>query len=481
MTDTRAARYRRISDDREGREAGVQRQGDDIDALAAREGLTIVADYVDNDMSASERSTKKRPGYERMLADARAGKFSVILAYTSSRLTRRPRENEDLIDLAKRHGITYRYVKSPAFDLTTADGQTIARILAAQDAGEAERAAERIKRASDERVRTGEFNGGPPAYGVASDGVNLIPEQADRVRTWADGVLAGKSLRSMATALNRGGIPTQRGGKSWEGMEIRRILLNPVTAGYRVLDGQEYAAPNPAIIDRATHDAVRAILTAPGRRPGSSAGRPLTWMGTGLYTCERCPEGSVRSGYHADGVRIYKCYSCWRTWRGELLDQWITQAVEGRLADEDAVGRLLPAPAGDGPDLAALSAEAGRIRARMGNLAAQYVTATGATEQALAAGMAAGEARLAEIAALTAQTVSTDPVDELLTGADPVAAFRALPTVEERQAVIRRLVTVVLGQPPRGRQPFTEAVLGGSRWTGDTRTWAQIWAVSSKG
>src|SRR5213078_4676766 len=99
-----AAIYCRISADREGRELGVERQEADCRALAERLGLHVVDVYIDNDLSASTRSRKDRPRYRQMLADARAGKVTTVIAYTSGRLTRRPREHEDLIDLATGHG-----------------------------------------------------------------------------------------------------------------------------------------------------------------------------------------------------------------------------------------------------------------------------------------------------------------------------------------------------------------------------------------
>src|SRR5688572_33310973 len=132
----KAAKYRRISDDREGRELGVTRQNEDLDKLAERNGLTIVADYCDNDISASTRSQKRRPEYQRMLVDARAGKFDVILGYSSSRLTRRPRELEEQIDLAEECGTRFLYVASPSFDLNPSAGRTVARGPAAMGAGE---------------------------------------------------------------------------------------------------------------------------------------------------------------------------------------------------------------------------------------------------------------------------------------------------------------------------------------------------------
>ncbi|MFD6771183.1 recombinase family protein [Micromonospora chalcea] len=169
MTPRRAAKYRRISDDREGRELGITRQDEDLDELAEREDLVYVAEYVDNDISASTRSKKRRPDYDRMMADAKAGAFEVIAAYTTGRLTRRPREHEDLIDLAKDHGIEFKYIRSPSFDLTTAQGRRIARTLAAQDAGEAEDISERVERDVRRRAEAGEFHGGNLPFGIDGD------------------------------------------------------------------------------------------------------------------------------------------------------------------------------------------------------------------------------------------------------------------------------------------------------------------------
>jgi DNA invertase Pin-like site-specific DNA recombinase len=105
--------YLRISDDREGRELGVGRQEQDCLQLAARLRCPVHDVYKDNDISASTRSRKARPEYQRLLADARAGHVATVIAYTSGRLTRRPREHEDLIELAERHGVRFRLRRLP--------------------------------------------------------------------------------------------------------------------------------------------------------------------------------------------------------------------------------------------------------------------------------------------------------------------------------------------------------------------------------
>lgn len=101
-----------------------------------------------------------------MLADVRAGRVDVIVAYSTSRLTRRPAEYDQLISLFKTVGVRVETVVSGIADLSFADGRAMARVLAAMDCAEAERTGERIARAALQRAERGEWHGGPiPPYG----------------------------------------------------------------------------------------------------------------------------------------------------------------------------------------------------------------------------------------------------------------------------------------------------------------------------
>lgn len=455
MTGELAATYERISDDREGRELGVERQRKDNREVAEREGLTLVggAPYTDNDLSASTKGKKARPGYQRLLADARAGLFSVIVAYSASRLTRRPREHEDLIELAQQHGIRFLFVRSPSFDLNSADGRQVARMLAAADAAEAERTQERVARAVTDRVERGEFHGGPRPYGLEPDAKTIREDEAARIRAWARHVLAGGSLRSIARELNEAEVPTVN-GSPWRGEVVRKIILNPRVAGLRVHNGSEYPSWSPEIIAPATWRALKATLENPDRRlnPGSPARK---YLGVGLFTCERCPETTVRTGENRMGARTYVCPSCHRSWQAARIDDWLIGEdglVELLLGQEDERARLMPLR--ESPvDLAALETEAKAIRVNMGELATEYALARGAVKVALQQGMAAGEARLDEIEAELVRAGQVDPLTEIL-GDDPVAVWRATTDLHRRQAVIRKLMTVTLGPPIRGRAPW---------------------------
>src|SRR5690242_9448981 len=95
---TGAAIYVRISLDTEGTGLGVKRQREDCAALADRLGWTVVGVYEDNDVSAT--SGRVRPGYARMMRDVECGQIGAIVVWDVDRLTRTPRELEDVIAFA---------------------------------------------------------------------------------------------------------------------------------------------------------------------------------------------------------------------------------------------------------------------------------------------------------------------------------------------------------------------------------------------
>lgn len=212
-TPRRAAIYARISEDREGREFGVDRQRVDCRALADRRAFDVVREFCDNDISASTASTKPRPGYDAMIAAVRAGEVDVILAYSSSRLTRRPREWEDLIELNEATGVQIFTVVSGDNDLTTASGRRVARINYSIAAGEAEEIRERIHRANKHRVEVlGEpTNGTKYGWRRGLGGkLELDPEQAAVVQEVARRVVAGESLNRIKKDFISRAIPTPR-------------------------------------------------------------------------------------------------------------------------------------------------------------------------------------------------------------------------------------------------------------------------------
>ncbi|WP_455119393.1 recombinase family protein [Rothia dentocariosa] len=78
----------------DGTVVAVERQREDCEKLTAFRGWEVVETYVDQSISASDK-TKKYPAYLRMVQDYETGLIDAIVVYDLDRLTRRPRELEE--------------------------------------------------------------------------------------------------------------------------------------------------------------------------------------------------------------------------------------------------------------------------------------------------------------------------------------------------------------------------------------------------
>ena len=82
----RAAIYARVSDKSQAEEdkTSLPEQTSEMEAYCERRGLTITARY----QEVGRGWSKKRPEFQRMLADARRGRFDTIVCWKSDRLSR---------------------------------------------------------------------------------------------------------------------------------------------------------------------------------------------------------------------------------------------------------------------------------------------------------------------------------------------------------------------------------------------------------
>ena len=165
----RAGIYVRISRAADGSTLGVERQEPPCRALCERNGWEAAGLYSDNDLSAFNGH---RPGYQRLLADAKAGRIGAIVAWDADRLTRQPIENEGLIDLAERCGTKLATVTGD-YDLATSSGRLHFRIKGAVARHESEHRAERLRLKHDEIARAGGHHGGPRPFGFEYEPVVL--------------------------------------------------------------------------------------------------------------------------------------------------------------------------------------------------------------------------------------------------------------------------------------------------------------------
>lgn len=325
----RAVAYARISKDREGLELGVRRQLEDSRTLAARRGWEVVAEEVDDDVSAT--SGRHRPGWERTLALLESGRADALVAYSSSRCYRLPRDLEPLLDLARTRGTQIATVASGDVDLSTADGRMLAGILVSVDRGEAERISERIRRKLLELARNGADKGGPRPFGYEPDRVTIREAEAELVRRAARDVIEGTSLNAIARRWNEAGVvtPTGRVG-SWTGVRVRQILTSPRVAGLRQHDGRNRVllddagepvhAVWPAILDE---DVWLQLRSRFGTGNGRTHPKGRKHLLTGLVVCDR--DGSKMEARPAwkNQPAAYVCRICNRRVGADGLEEYV--------------------------------------------------------------------------------------------------------------------------------------------------------------
>lgn len=371
-----AAVYLRISQDRTGLQAGIQRQQEDCASHAVKLGFADPQVFIDNDVSAFDGG--RRNGYDALVAQVRAGVTHIIVWHVD-RLYRQPRELEDLIDLVEQHLVRIEAVRGGGIDLNTTEGRLMARQLVAIAAYESGHKSDRVKRANKRLAEQGAWHG-PARYGYGAGGV-LIPEQAVVIRQMADRFLAGESLRSITAWLNRSDIPPLRAGTGtsglWHPYTVRSVLSSARISGQRAYAPDTRADPaggreilgsgdwEPIITPEETAQ-IRAILADPTRRRTTPA-RP-TLLG-GIARCGKCGAGLTITGKLSPTGNTQR-YTCQkdpsRRERGGLsisaahLDDYVTERILHRLTH--------PRPSSDNESTMALLGRVVEINTRLGQL-----------------------------------------------------------------------------------------------------------------
>lgn len=437
----RAALYLRVSLDITGEYLAVDRQRADCTTIAEQRGWTIVGEYVDNSISASD-ARKQRPGYDELASAYARGDIDAIICWDLDRLTRQPRQMEDWIEAADTRGLAIVTANGEA-DLSTDGGRMYARIKLAVARQEIERKSARQRAAGRQRAASGlPRRGGVRALGYTSDGDELVPHEADTIRQLFARAMAGESIYSLTAWLNTGVLET-RYGRPWSEASVRTILTNPRYAGrvkYQGVIQEGVVGQWPTIVDAATFDLMQATLSNPSRRTATHTHR--TRLGSGLYRCGEC--GSTVRGFSA---KSYRCRNGCLTRTGADIDEYVTEAVAARLARPDLVEVL----AGVDEDAAKCQEEMKRLRARLDTIGADYDA--GVIDGARYA--SATERVQRELASAEARFSATalGGLRSVLSADDPAAAFRA-ESVGVRQSVIDALVVVLLHRGVRGVHGF---------------------------
>ncbi|WP_291794022.1 recombinase family protein [Brevibacterium sp.] len=439
----RAAIYLRISQDREGEEFGIGTQRKRTRQLAEARGWSVVEEYVDNSVSASK---KRGPGtaWHEMLRAAERGEFDLIVAVDLDRLLRQTSDLNDLIATGARV-----VTVDGEIDLSTADGEFRATMLAGIARFEVRRKSERQRRANQQRREQGHVVNARRIPGYADDHVTVVEEEAEVVAKTFTDFLGGVSLRQLARDLEAAGIKTTR-GRTYSPRSVKLLLENPRYAGLvpRHETGETYPGSFPAIVPREQWEAVQQKLTNPSRR--SSPGNSPRWLLSGIAKCGRCGKRELRVGNGHAGAPRYRCGNHLAR-MAEPIDAYLSGILVRVLSRPDISAQIW-GEREDGVDHEALSAERVTVQSRLDGLAGLY--ADGILDGASVTKESNRlRERIAEIDEALDVGSGSSPLGLVIGREDVQATWDAL-DVERKRMIVRALTDVTILPSRSGMKGF---------------------------
>jgi DNA invertase Pin-like site-specific DNA recombinase len=443
-----------MSLDRTGERLGVTRQRRDCDRKAKERGWVVAQVFEDNDVSAS--TGKRRPAYEQMLDAIRSGRITAVVVWDLDRLTRRPIEIEQFIELADSHGVALASVGGDV-DLATDNGRMFARIKGAVARAEVERKTARQKAANQQRRDSGRPHIGRRCFGYGSDGMAVVADEAALVQQAVAKLIAGDSVHGITRWLNDVGSTTTT-GNDWTPTVVRRMLSNPRYAALLEFGGQIVGAGVwPAVIDVDSHHAAVGVLADPERH---KAGPPRRYLLSGIAQCV-CGLTLFGGWEWRRGYTMYRCKSrAHYNRRGDLIDDHVESVIVARLERPDAIDLFSPPAKAD--RVAALQAEERALRSRLDGLAEAFAEEAIDAEQ-LRAGSSRLRKKLAKVTAELAGISRIPDLGEVLTADDISLSWLDLP-IDRRRAIIKATMTITVVSPGQGARSFRPAQEVKIRW-----------------
>ncbi|RDU35467.1 hypothetical protein DRW41_17150 [Neobacillus piezotolerans] len=299
----RAVDYDRVSTDEQAKTGySIDSQKENNFKFIQSQGWEPVGSYVDDGYSAKNLN---RPAMQRLIADAKAQKFDVVVFYRLDRLVRSVGDLDYLLKTFEEYNVKIRSV-TEVYDTTSAMGRFFIFLVASMAQWERETISERVVVNMAKKATLGERNGGRAPYGYdLKDGQLVINEAEARfVREMFRLYNSGKGIRSIVLYLQQFNV-------NKDIRTIGRMIENPVYCG-KIRWGKNSkmdeiisdSIQHPAIISEEVFERAQAIRSN-NSKEGKKATSPYHF--SGVLRCARC--GSALSGYFkkARGSKHYIC------------------------------------------------------------------------------------------------------------------------------------------------------------------------------
>ncbi|MBR7777402.1 recombinase family protein [Undibacterium sp. BYS50W] len=347
----RATIYARFSTDKQ-RESSIEDQAVICRRLAASEGFTVVSVHGDDGVSGST-PVQQRSGGARLLADALADRFEVLIVESLDRLSRDQVEQERIVRRLEHRGILILGA-ADGYDSRMGGRKIMRGVRGLINELYIDDLRHKTHRGQAGQVGRG-FVAGGKSYGYdivkSESGSTYVinQQQAGWVRFIFTKYAEGLSVQRIAAELNKQGVASPR-DSTWAVSAIygcakkgSGILNNELYVGRYVWNRSQWVkdpdsgkrqridrpqdewsitdVPDLRVVDQETWGAVQARLAGNRLRNGGGRGSPSRTLFGGMMRCPYCGGAMV-----AINTRLYGCNN--RKDRGEGVCKGISISRE---------------------------------------------------------------------------------------------------------------------------------------------------------
>jgi DNA invertase Pin-like site-specific DNA recombinase len=219
--------------------------------------------------AAESGATLDRPAMNELLADLERGRIDVVVVYKLDRLSRSLLDFVRLMDVFKRYDVSFACI-TQNFDTDDSLGRLVMNVLLTFAQFEREMTGDRIRDKRRAMVLKGLWSGGRPpiGYDLVKHQLVVNRSEAEIVRFVFDQFLETRNMAAVQRACERRGYHSKtylphtgilQVGVPLREVSVRKILMNPVYAGYLLSNGVKYPGIHQPIISRESWQQVDEI------------------------------------------------------------------------------------------------------------------------------------------------------------------------------------------------------------------------------
>lgn len=300
---TRAVIYARYSSHGQ-QEQSIDGQLRDCYAFAARQGYSIVSEYIDRALTGRNDD---RPDFQRMLSDAKKKQFQYIIVWKLDRFARNRYDSAVHKAELKKCGV--RVISATENITDEPEGIMLEGLLESLAEYYSANLSKHVKRGMRECVLAGHYTGGIPPYGFKVVNKKLVAdeEKAPTIRYIFEQYAKGVSKKKIFDELNARGIRNAY-GKPFNYSSLQNSLRNPKYMGKFIYNGEEVPGCCEAIVSKELFNAVQKRLDSVKHAPAAQKAKE-DYLLQGKAFCGHCGAPLVGESGRGHGG-VYHYYAC---------------------------------------------------------------------------------------------------------------------------------------------------------------------------